>query len=310
MGEIAPLRIVITGAAGFLGQATVAAARARGHSVTPIVRSAGEGIAQDLSQDDATGKLAQHIGDADAIIHAASEMSGDWHVHQRSSLPACKTVCDLANKLGAHLVHISSIAIYDCTALSIGDVVSEKSPIEPQPNQRDGYARAKIAQEEIVASRTPSASVLRVGAIFGKGRVMNAHLGIGIGPALLRLASRGQVPLAHVELVAQIAVRAAENKAQGAVNIVDTDLPDRIRFIETLSASGWPRLVIPTPWQAFDILGKLLSFWTSRPGLLHAKTLHARMKPFAYSNELMRAKFVGLEMPAFEILIKRAMRDE
>ena len=310
MGNVMPLHIVVTGAAGYLGSAIVKAARACGHQVTPIVRHGSDGIVQDLADPNATGKLAQQLEPVDAIIHAASEMSGDWFVHQRSSNPACETVCNLANELDAHLVHISSIAVYDYLSLATGDTVTEQSLLESSPEERDGYARAKLAQEVIIAKTTPSASVLRVGAIFGKSRITNAHLGIGVGPILLRLASRGQVPLAHVDMVAQIAVRAAEDKAQGAVNIIDSDLPDRVRFIEALSSSGWPKIVIPIPWQFLEITGKTLSFWRSRPGLLQTKALHARMKPIAYDNTLMRAKFGDSEMSNFETLMQQAIRDE
>ena len=310
MGDVAPLHIVVTGAAGYLGRAIVAVAEVRGHRVTRVVRGGDGGIAQDLAAKGATQTLTKRIESADAVIHAASEMTSDWAVHERSSLPAARNVCELAKALRAHLVQISSIVVYDYAALKSGDIVTENSPVETMPEQRDGYVRAKLAQEEIVAEQMPGASVLRVGAIYGQNRIMNAHLGIGIGPILLRLASSGQVPLAHVDLVARIAVSAAETTASGAVNVLDTDLPDRIRFIAALSASGWPKLVVPCPWQLFSALGSLLSFWTSRPGLLRRKVIHARMKPLGYDNTLMRSQFADAEMPFFEVLMKRAMRDD
>ncbi|MGH1577963.1 NAD-dependent epimerase/dehydratase family protein [Planktotalea sp.] len=310
MGALKPLHIVVTGSAGYLGRAIVEAAETRGHHVSKIVRSGDSGIVQDLAETGAAERLAQEIGAADVVIHAASEMTSDWARHEASSLPAMQTVCAVSKALNAHLVHISSIAIYDFESLKAGSIVTEQSPIEPNPEQRDGYSHAKLAQEEIIADEMPNASVLRVGAIFGATRIMNAHLGIGLGPILLRLASRGQVPLAHIDLVAQSALNAAINKSSGAVNILDTDLPDRIRFIETLSASGWPKLVIPCPWQAFSVLSKLLAFWSSRPGLLRTKVLHARMKPLAYDNALMRASLVHEPEDSFEAKMTKAMRHE
>ena len=310
MGTVTAKHIIVTGAAGYLGRAIVRAAEARGHHVTQLVRTGPSGIAQDLSATSAAQVLSQQIRSADAIIHAASEMSGDWAVHERSSLPAIQNICALAKALDAHLVHISSIVIYDFEALSEGASVTETSPVEPQPEQRDGYVRAKLAQEEIVAEHMPNASVLRVGAIYGQGRVMNAHLGVGIGPVLLRLAARGQVPIAHREMVAEIAVRAAEEDMRGAVNVLDDDLPDRIRFIAALSASGWPKLVIPFSWKLFAAAGALLSFWKTRPGLLRRKVLHARMKPLAFDTALLRSLFSDLEAQSFEGLMKRAMQND
>ncbi len=309
MGAVTGKHIVVTGAAGYLGRAIVSAAEARGHRVSAITRSGSESIVQDLAWTGAAETLAAKIQNADAVIHAASEMSGDWAVHERSSLPAMRTACALAERLDAHLVHISSIVVYDFAALNTGDIVNEETPIEIVPEQRDAYVRAKLAQEEIVAGESADASVLRVGAIYGPTRILNAHLGVGVGPVLLRLANRGQVPLAHVDMVAEIAVRAAETRASGAVNVLDTDLPDRVRFIETLSASGWPKLVIPLPWQVFSALGSALAFWRSRPGLLRKRVLHARMKPLGYDNAVIRAKFPDVTQPSFETLMKWAMRD-
>ncbi|WP_085307646.1 NAD-dependent epimerase/dehydratase family protein [Planktotalea arctica] len=310
MGKVSAQHFVVTGAAGYLGRAIVRVAQTRGHRVTQVVRSGASGIAQDLAENGAAKALLEQIKSADSVIHAASEMSDDWTLHKRSSLPAARSVCALAEGLGAHLVHVSSIVIYDFAALKVGAIVDENSPIETAPEQRDGYVRAKLTQEEIITNARPDASVLRVGAIYGAGRITNAHLGIGLGPILLRLAAHGQVPLVHVELAAQIAVSAAEKKVRGAVNVLDSDLPDRIRFISALSASGWPKLVIPCPWQIFVGPGTLLGFWKRRPGLLRRRVLHARMKPLGYDNTLMRAQFDEVKMPAFEVLINRAMRDE
>jgi nucleoside-diphosphate-sugar epimerase len=310
MGNVTAPHIVVTGAAGYLGRAIVTAAEAQGYHVTKIIRNGTDGIVQDLSADSANTALLAQIESADAIIHAASEMSSDWGLHQRSSLPATKNICALANALNAHLVLISSITVYDFAALSIGGIVTENTPIETAPELRDGYVRAKLEQENIAAAAVPNASVLRVGAIYGKDRVMNAHLGIGAGPVLLRLARRGQIPLSHVAYTSQIAVRAAVERTSGAVNVLDTDLPDRVRFLSALGKSGWPKLIIPMPWQIFAACGAVLSFWRKRPGLLRRKVLHARMKPLGYDNTLMRTVFGDDEQPSFETLMAQALQHD
>jgi nucleoside-diphosphate-sugar epimerase len=310
--ETKAMRIVVTGAGGFLGGAIAQAAEAAGHSVVRILRSgAGEAgtVVQDLAAAGAAEALAAQIGTADAVIHAACEMGDDWALHQRSSLPAAKTVCGLAGALDAHLVHVSSIVVYDFKALDEGAIVTEQSPLEAAPEQRDGYVRAKLAIEEIVAQARPQSTVLRIGAIFGPGRAMNAHLGIGIGPLLLRLSGSGQIPLAHIGLAAGAAVRAAEIRAMGAVNVVDTDLPNRFRFIAALSRSGWPKLVVPVTWKIFDALARILGFCSGRPGLLRRAVLHARMKPLGYDNALMRRALGTADAPDFEVLMRRALRD-
>lgn len=310
MGDVNALHIVVTGAGGFLGRAICELAETRGHRVSRVVRSGEGDHLIDLAKPAAAADLTIQIGQADVVIHAASEMGGDWALHQRSSLPAMQTACDLAKGLGAHLVHISSIVVYDFMQVQEGGLVSETTQIELHPERRDGYVRAKLAQESIVAQSCPSASVLRIGALYGAGHVMNAHLGIGLGPVLLRLSARGQIPLAHITRAAQAALTAAERKSEGAVNILDDDLPDRIQFINALSASGWPKLIIPMPWQVFSAIGQVLAIVPKRPGLLRPPVLHARMKPLGFDTTLMSATLGDTPQPRFEKLLKQALRDD
>lgn len=310
MGAVTPLHIVVTGANGYLGRAICATAEQRGHRVSRIVRSGAGDIQQDLSAPDTFENLTHRIASADAIIHAASEMSSDWSLHQRSTLPAMHSVCQLAEHLDAHLVHISSIVVYDYLSCAKGECITEASPIELSPDTRDGYVQAKRAQEDIIAQHRPSASVLRVGAVYGPERLLNAHLGIGIGPILLRLSSGGQIPVAHIDMVSEITLRAAEQKAKGCVNVIDSDLPDRVRYINALSASGWPKLVLPMPWTFMDILARIAGVWSGRPGLLRRAVLHARMKPLAFDNALMNRVFGTVPAQSFETRMKEAMHHD
>lgn len=305
--------IAVTGAGGFLGREIVRTALAQGLQVTAILRRAPDAdlgcevVICDLAKTSAEALGAQLKG-VQAIIHAAGEMSSDAALHARSTLPATQVICEVAAALGAHLVHVSSISIYDYQSVPEGGFVTEDTAVEACPEQRDGYVAAKLTQEALVAGICPDASVLRVGALLGPGRVWNAHLGIGLGPALLRLSARGQVPICHVRTGAQVAVQAATAGKSGAVNVLEHDLPTRTRFIEAHAKSGWPRLVVPVPWQIIGALGAALRPWSARPGLLRAPVLHARMKPLGYDTARLEAEFV-LPKRSFEWLMKEALRD-
>ncbi|MEM9579112.1 MAG: NAD(P)-dependent oxidoreductase [Pseudomonadota bacterium] len=311
MGDVT--HIVVTGATGFLGRQIVRQGLAAGHRLTAISRKAPDTdlgckhLPMNLAKVD-RGELMQQIAGADAIIHAAGEMSSDLAVHARSTLPATRTICKVAEKLDLHLVHVSSIAIYDYLAVGEGEFVTEATRAETKPETRDGYVAAKLDQEHLVASFCPSASVLRVGALFGPGRVWNAHLGTRIGPALIRLAPNGQIPLCHVTRAAAAALQAATRKISGAVNVVDADLPDRIRFLDAFEKSGWPRIIIPFPWQAMDRISGALGFWKSRPGLLRRPVLHARIKPVGFDSSLLSASFPDLPNMQFESAMREALK--
>ncbi|MEZ4265294.1 MAG: TIGR01777 family oxidoreductase [Myxococcota bacterium] len=75
-GTVEPWRVAISGASGMVGQALAGFLRAGGHTVVPLVRGGGEGIAWDPRAE----KLdpASLIG-VDAVVHLAGEpISGRW----------------------------------------------------------------------------------------------------------------------------------------------------------------------------------------------------------------------------------------
>lgn len=314
MGNVAPKHIVVTGAAGYLGRAIVTEALTRGHTVTAIVRSQPEPalpcttILADLAQIDPLD-LANDIDAADAVIAAAAEMTSDASRHEISTLPATENTCDLADALGAHLVHISSISVYDYEDIPKGTFVSEQSNLEILPDRRDGYAAAKIAQESIISELYPDASVLRVGALFGAGQSWNAHIGAGLGPLLIQFETKGQIPLCHIDRATHASLNAAERGLSGAVNIIDDDLPDRTRFVSAHAEGGWPKFVMPVPGKALRSLGQLarrLRLPENRlPGLLRPAVYDARLKPLGYDPALCNQALGPLPSERFE----RLMRD-
>ena len=165
-------------------------------------------------QDD----LGPAFAGVDAVIHAAAAMSGDEARMQRDTVTATeKTMQAVAKAKVARVVLVSSLSVYGTGALRAGALVDEDTPLERCPALRDAYCRAKLAQE-IAALDGARASgtdlcILRAGAVWGPGRLWNAHLGLALGPVLLRLGKDGQIPLIHVETCAEALVRAAEISA-------------------------------------------------------------------------------------------------
>jgi len=290
--------IMVTGAAGFVGRHTVEAARKRGHKVCAVVRRTNSvpqkwrddaGITPfvcDLATDPAGIVLA--LKDVTSIIHTAASLSGDEQAQMRDTVAATEAVLTAIKQQSnpVHLVLASTISVYDTMTVKTGETVDEETKLETNPVKRDAYCRGKLAQEILCkGAGIDKLSILRIGIIFGKGRILNSHLGIGIGPILLRLGGRGQLPLCYVKHCAKALVLAAENPAT-VVNVVDDDLPDRSLFITVLRKSGWPKFVFPLHWKFFDFLSTVFSPIAGRlPGLLRKPVLHARMKPLNYSNK-------------------------
>lgn len=272
------LTVLVTGAAGFLGRAVVAEARARGHAVRTLTRRAGGDVVCDLAQ----GVPASALAGIDRVIHCAAALAGDDATMQRDTVRATR---NLAAAAGVPMVLAGSIAVYDGLA---GPVVDETSPPESRPDLRDAYTRAKIAQESAARTEAPL-RILRIGALWGPGRLWNAHLGVFAGPLFLRMG-QGELPLAHVAHAAAALVLAAEGAWHGVeeINVVDDDRPDVQGYLAALPHP--PKVTLHVPFALMDTAARLLAPLGARvPGLLRRPVLHARMAPRRYANARLHA---------------------
>ena len=324
------LKILITGAGGFIGRHTVDAARAAGHEVLALMRSEGtepgawntdSGITVmrlDLTQPDAQDRLAKQLSDVDAIIHAAAIMRGRADRQIRETLTATESILGaMATRTpGPRLVLVSSMSVYDGRALAAGAVLTEDSPLEVAPQMRDAYCQAKLMQEvrtrAVAEAQKFDLWIMRPGAVFGPGRLWNGHLGYPVGPILIGLERAGEVPVSYVAHTAQALVQAAETPIQkvGVINVIDDDRPDRATYVAALREGGWPRSVLSVSWRLFSavgsVLGKIPGLGNKLPGLLRPATLHARMKPLRFDTTRLHAKLDIAPQPPFAEVMRQA----
>lgn len=280
--------IAITGATGFLGRATVKAARKRGHDVIAFARRPADATqAFDLADPSVLVPLRSAIAKADVVIHCAASLSGDADEQARDTVQATE---NLYESLPANIpvVLAGSVAIY----AGQPGLIDENSALEPRPAARDAYMRAKLAQERIAAdytARGTSTRILRLGALWDEHHSWNAHIGIRKGSVLLRMDSGGELPLLHVGDAAAALVLAAEGEIPPGIsvlNVVGNDRPNAQAWIARRTPVP---VVIRFPWQAMLPLA-----WLARllhlpvPGLLRPETLRYRMVKRSWSNARAR----------------------
>lgn len=293
--------LAITGAAGFIGREVVKRARAEGYGVRAILRNAAlapdewrddpliSSHAIDLGAEDAAIALMPVLAGTVAVIHLAGAFKGGDARHQRDTLDATRHLLAALDGLPAprpKLVLASSLAVYDAFAVEIGGVLDEATPLEQVPEKRDAYCRAKLAQERLMAGRTPEAVILRPGAVVGPGREWTSHLGVRLGRVLITTGLDGQVPLVSVETCADAFVQAVHMKPGTTQNVLDRDLPDRRRHIEDMRRDGRIGPVVAMPWRlaalVVDTLALIPGVSRRLPGLLRPRILRARMMPHQY----------------------------
>src|SRR6185503_16991684 len=263
-----------------------------------------ESVAHDLRRREG---LADIVRGVDAVIHCAALLNGSEHDQQAVTVDGTKNLLDAMAAAGvAHIVLISTFALYDYRRIPAGSALTEESPLDETPGDRAPYVRVKKAQEEFVREYGRlhgwRVTILRPGLVFGPGRTWFHHLGIAPSPRLwIGLAGRSALPLTHVENCADAIVLAAETPAAAGatLNVVDDNPPERRDYLRTLAQHAAPRPLIGyIPWGLIHLCASVAS-GTNRvllrgkaplPDLLRPASLDPRCKPLSYPND--RAKQV------------------
>lgn len=304
------MRVLVTGAGGFLGRAVVAAAARGGHQVVAMVRPVSAGrtaypdnvteLAGDLRQ---RGAWTGALGDVDAVVHCAAAF-GDLPSQLAGTVLATENLLAALPVTLRRIVHVSSLSVYDFDAPRLGGMLDEATPLETAPLRRDAYTQTKLLQERLVredvARRGVDLVVVRPGAIYGPGKDWDAGTGLKVGPLDLIFAPLAKMRLIHVDNCADAIVAALAAPLDGSltVNLIDPEQPSHWRYHRLAKRAGVPTgLAIPFPYIFVLALGwsaRLASklFFRGRarlPELLDPPRQRVRWRPLSYPNARARA---------------------
>lgn len=305
------MKVLVTGASGFLGRAVVRAASHAGHEVIAMVRPTArtDGLGWSGNVTIVRGDLRQRGAwidamSVDAVIHLAAAASGDLPTQFAGTVVATENLLrQLDWPAIRRFVHISSFSVYDFSSIRSGAVLDEAVPLEPTPMRRDAYTTTKLIQERLVVEACEGHStpltIIRPGAIFGPGKTWNFGRVGSLKGLDFVFAPNARARLTHVENCAEAIVRAldAPSAAGGIYNIVDDDLPTFGQFYKMCRANGAPvGRMVPVPWWLLASAGWMIDRMNQRlfkgraklPEMLSYPRQHVQWKPIRYSNE--RAK--------------------
>ncbi len=160
------MRVFVTGATGYVGSAICVALKRRGHDVVGLARSpqAIEKLQRadvhPVAGDMRDAKVLREMThDADAVIHAAQEMSGENAAIQKTALEAMLSAVDTDHEA---FVYTSGAWVYGDTN---GKTVDESAPLNPLP-----IVAWRPAIEQLVlegAKHRLRTVVIRPGMVYG-----------------------------------------------------------------------------------------------------------------------------------------------
>jgi nucleoside-diphosphate-sugar epimerase len=303
------VKILVTGASGFLGRHVVARLLARGHAVRAMVRPAAApptwDRAVELFQADlrVTEGLEAAFEDVDAVVHLAYAASADGEVMLADTLRGTERLLDAMGRSGVkRLVLASSFVVYDWRRVHW--TLDEESPLSKDDVYRRGsYDIAKLWQERLAARAAGQhgwqVTTLRPGFIWGAGRAAIAGMGRVAGPWHLLFGPLTRLPLTHVENCADAFAAATEHPAAAGqvFNVVDGDGVRVWRYArEYARGTGRRGIPLPIPYLVGYGVAKLAAL-TSRilfgkkgklPSLLTPVRFEAQFKPLRFPNRKLR----------------------
>lgn len=243
------MRILVTGATGFIGrevarQLSAAGARPRLLVRRPTRAAVLAGLDAEVVHGDLTvpETLPHAVAGCDAIIHLGGRATFESAERLEPTFVAgTRALADAAAAAGVRrFVFGSSLLVHAPSDVAI----TAGTPAAPVID----YGRVKLAMEQELAAR-PELSVasIRLPHVYGAGDQLFANLRRGV----LVLPGRRDRPFSHLHVhdAARVLIAAARSDWEGACGIGDRDPADWSRFLAVLR-HHLPRLVvlrIPAP---------------------------------------------------------------
>lgn len=266
-----PLRVLVTGAAGFLGQHVLPALLAKGHRIvavqnrTQLSAEIRERCDRVVSGDVTDPEVqADALQGADVVCHLAAHLPKSYagleaatRCYSMNALATLNLATAAAQTGVRQFVHFSTANMYAQAARPCGEADS-LFPIE----YATSYMVSKLASEiyllNISRASSMEAAILRVGSVYGPGEPGNKLV-----PTLLTQASQGR-PLrlvnggsakynfVHVSDVADLAAQLIGSNNQGIYNVASgehSSLLDLARAVLALypTANSAVEAEPPTP---------------------------------------------------------------
>lgn len=259
------MRVLMTGATGFIGGRLARAAIDRGDQVACLVRDAERGthlaaagcelIEGDLSSRDL---LQQACGGRQVVIHAAAVYEVDIPKRERepmrkANVDGTENLMEAALAAGVpRVLYVSTVAVFGNTHGEVVDETYERQPDEFTSYYEETKYRAHQLVERLIAERGLPCVIVQPGGVYGPGDTSS------VGKTLAQFAD-GKLPalpfpdlglnLVHVDDVVAGSMLALEKGTDGRSYVLGGEITTMRKMIECaadLLGRRPPRMSVPT----------------------------------------------------------------
>jgi nucleoside-diphosphate-sugar epimerase len=259
------MRVLVTGASGFLGWRTSAVLAKAGCQVRALLHGKairysdvpeGIEIAWAAMGDDSWHRCV--LRDVDTVVHCAwdSRMYPDTRFRQTNIAGALKLFAAAEPAGVRQFIHISSVAVYGLKPLFDGGPMIESSPfVETAEEAMGPYPLAKVELERQLSSMATQSRmgivILRPGLLFGGNRPPAKRVVRfgGIKVALVVGSGQNRLPYVHVDDVADAILTCINRRIErGAFNLVPSIMVPQARFLRCWARyHGLQCVLLPLP---------------------------------------------------------------
>jgi UDP-glucose 4-epimerase len=236
------VRILVTGATGFIGRRLVPVLLEQGHSVVAVGREAprleraagAETVVADLTNPGVADGFPRRI---DAIVHLAQANVARAAERELDAVNVrgTATVLDYAGRAGASsFVFASSGSVYGGAARPLSE--------SDLPRPHDAYARSKVAAESLVEGFTDAftTTILRLFVPYGPGQqgrlVPELVTRVRDGrPVTLREGGRPRLSPIYLDHVVDVLAQAASAPEASLVNVAGEEVLSIRDMAETIA---------------------------------------------------------------------------
>jgi nucleoside-diphosphate-sugar epimerase len=314
-------RVLVTGAAGFIGAKVVELLIDRGFSdVVCFVRSSS-GLARlqrviddcppqrrprlvrgDLLSRDDCARATEGVC---VVYHLAAGQDKSFAGAFMNSALATRNLIEAFQTHGrpCRFVNVSSFAVYSNLTLRRGALLDESAPIEDAPQERyDAYGFGKLKQEELVRDYGRSHGlpyvVLRPGTVYGPGKKdLTGRIGIDTFGFFIHVGGGNVLPLTFVDNCADAIVLAGIVPGiEGEVfNVVDDEPVTSAQFLRAYSRRVGRFFSLRMPYPIASAICRAWEWYSVRsqgqlPPAFNRRRCAAEWKGNRYSNAKLRAR--------------------
>ena len=314
------MRILVTGAAGFVGSRVVAALLRLGFERVRcgVRRSSDLSLLQAAIPAEHTNRC--EIVEANLLskeecrdLTANVELVYHLVAGRGKSFPGCfqgsvittRNVLDslVENRQLKRFVNVSSFAVYSRFQSRRGAVWDETCPLEDNLDERhDAYVYGKLKQDELVqryAKRSGvPVTIVRPGIVFGPGKkAIPGFVGIDTFGFFMHLGGGSRLPLTYVDNCAEAIVLAGLARGvEGEVfNVVDDELPTSRGFLGSYKRQVRRFMSVPIPYPVTYGLCTLWEWYAKRsqgqlPPVFNRRECAFSWGGYRYSNQNLKER--------------------